>query len=334
MKVMLVAMLYDYGIEERGYSYEYYNFYQPLEEIHGDVQMFDFMTLFKQKGKQSMNQELLYLVKESRPDLVMFSLYTDQFVPEMVDDLRKYTKTLCFFHDDGWRVEFSRFWARHFDWFTTPDSHRVQEYRHLGYYNAIHFPYACNPAIYKKLSLPKKYDVSFVGLASPYRKWLIRKLEKAGINVYAAGSGWPVGHLTQEEMIRVFDQSKINLNLSNSKSWDVRYLLSLISSPRGLYSWLRSPKNVEQMKARPFEINGCGGFQLSHYVEGSEHYYEIGQEIVIHLDVDDLIRKAKYYLAHDDEREAIAGSGYQRTLAEHTYAQRFQSVFARIGFPK
>jgi len=281
-----------------------------------------------------MNQELLYLVKESRPDLVMFSLYTDQFIPEIVDDLREYTKTLCFFHDDGWRVEFSRFWARHFDWFTTPDSHRVQEYCYLGYDNAIYFPYACNPVICKKLNLPKKYDVSFVGLADPYRKWLIRKLDRAGINVYAAGSGWPAGHLAQEEMTRVINQCKINLNLSNSKSWDVRYLLSLISSPGGLYGWLRSPKNVEQMKARPFEINGCGGFQLSHYADGLEHCYEIGQEIVVYLDVDDLISKVKYYLAHDDEREAIASRGYQRTLAEHTYAQRFQSVFARIGFSK
>jgi len=334
MKVIVVAMLYDYGIEERGYSYEYYNFYQPLKEMYGDVRMFDFMTLFKQEGKQSMNQELLHLVKESRPDLVMFSLYTDQFIPEMVDDLRRYTKTLCFFHDDGWRVEFSRFWARRFDWFTTTDSHRVQEYRYLGYDNAMHFPYACNPAIYKKLNLPKKYDVSFVGLANPYRKWFIRKLEKAGISVYAGGSGWPAGHLAQEEMIRVFNQSKINLNLSNSKSWDVRYLLSLISSPGALYVWLRSPKNIEQMKARPFEINGCGGFQLSHYADGLEHCYEIGQEIAVYLDVDDLVGKVKYYLTHDDEREAIASKGYRRTLAEHTYAQRFQSVFAGIGFSR
>jgi len=332
MNVIVVAMLYDYGIEERGYSWEYYNFYQPLKEMYGDVRLFDFMTVFRQKGKQVMNEELLHLVKESRPDLVMFSLYTNQFIPETVDGLRKYTKTLCFFHDDGWRVEFSRFWARHFDWFTTTDSHRVQEYRYVGYDNAIHFPYACNPAIYKKLNLPKKYDVSFVGLANPYRKWLIRKLGKAGIRVYAGGSGWPVGHLAQEEMIRVFNQSKINLNLSNSRSWDVRYLLSLISSPRDLYSWLRSPKNVEQMKARPFEINGCGGFQLSHYVDGLEHCYEVGQEIVVYLDVDDLIGKVKYYLTHDDEREAIADGAYRRTLAEHTYAQRFQSIFARMGF--
>ena len=72
---------------------------------------------------------------------------------------------------------------------------------------------------------------------------------------------------------------------------------------------------------------------MSYYVDGLEHYYEIGQEIAVYLDVDDLVRKVKYYLTYDDEREAIADRGCQRTLAEHTYAQRFQSIFARIGFP-
>ena len=130
-------------------------------------------------------------------------------------------------------------------------------------------------------------------------------------------------------MVQVINQSKINLNLSNSVSWDLRYLLS---SPRALYTALRSAKRVEQIKARPFEINGCGGFQLSYYVEGLEQYYEIGQEIAVYLDMDDLINKVNYYLAYEDEREAIAERGYQRTLSEHTYKQRFQSVLTQMGF--
>lgn len=329
MKIIVVAMLYDYGIEKRGYSFEYYNFYQVLKEMHEHVQMFDFMTLVQQKGKESMNQALLSLVKDSKPDLVMFSLYTDQFIPEVVDEIREYTTTLCFFYDDGWRVDFSRFWAQHFDWFTTPDAHRVQLYHYLGYNNVLHFPYASNPMIYKKLNLPKKYDVSFIGMTHPYRRWIVKRLEKAGIRVFAAGSGWPNDHLAQEEMVRVINQSKINLNLSNSVSWDLRYL---VSSAKTLYKALRSPKNVEQMKARPFEINGCGGFQLSYYVEGLERYYEIGQEIAVYLDVDDLIDKVEYFMAYPDEREAIAKRGYQRTLSEHTYEQRFQCVLAQMGF--
>lgn len=89
--------------------------------------------------------------------------------------------------------------------------------------------------------------------------------------------------------------------------------------------------NVEQVKAHSSNISGCGGFQLPHNVEELEHYYEIEQEITIYLDVDDLIRRVRYYLNYEDERQVIAGRGYQRTLAEHTYAQRFKSVFARMG---
>jgi len=329
MRIIVVAMLYGYGIKEKGYSYEFYNFYQVLKEMYSDVLLFDFMSILQEKGKRDMNQALLSMVKESKPDLVMFSLYTDQFIPEVIDELREYTTTLCFFHDDGWRVEFSRFWARHFDWFTTPEAHRVQLYHHLGYDNVLHFPYAITPTVYKKLDIPEKYDVSFIGMVHPYRKWIIRRIRKAGIQVYTAGSGWPTGHINQEEMVRVINQSKINLNLSNSVSWDLR---CLILFPKALYKALRSAKRVEQMKARPFEINGCGGFQLSYYVGGLERYYEIGQEIAVYLDADDLIDKVRYYLAYDNEREAIAERGYKRTLSEHTYKQRFQSVFAQMGF--
>jgi len=88
------------------------------------------------------------------------------------------------------------------------------------------------------------------------------------------------------------------------------------------------------MKARPFGISGCGGFQLSYYVDELERFYEIGQEIVVYMNADDLIRKVRYYPCYEDAREAIANRRYQRTLAEHTYTQRFQSVFTKIGLSK
>jgi spore maturation protein CgeB len=129
-------------------------------------------------------------------------------------------------------------------------------------------------------------------------------------------------------MVELFNQSRINLNMSNSASWDARYLLS---SPRALLNRIRSPKSVEQLKARHFEINGCGAFQLSYYVEGLERQYEIGSEIGVYLDPNDLLQKVKLYLADDALRESIALAGHQRTLAEYTFKQRFARVFERMG---
>ncbi|MCG3115726.1 MAG: glycosyltransferase [Candidatus Manganitrophus sp. SA1] len=321
-------MQFDYGNPVRGYSYEYYNFYQSLLQLGYEVTLFDYMTEYKTLGKAGMNRKLLEMTRQIKPTLALFSLYTDQFDPEMINRLREFTTTLCFFHDDTWRVEYSRFWARRFDFFTTPDLHGEKKYAEIGMSNAIHFPFGCNEKLYFKMDIPKKYDVSFVGSWHPYREWLINHLRKAGFSVAVAGYRWPDGIISHENMVRFFNESKINLNLSNSVSWNAKYLFS---SWRAMAYYIRSPKRVEQLKARHFEINGCGAFQLSFYVEGLENYYEIGREVAVYTDPDDLLDKVEYYLKEDELRELIAQTGHRRTLAEHTFEHRFKQVFDRMG---
>lgn len=328
MKILLACMLHTYGNPQREYSYEYFNFYQSLKQMGHEVELFDYMGELQALGKEGMNLKLLARAQEWHPTVTLFSLYTDQFEPSVVEQLRQYTKTLCFFHDDTWRVEYSRQWAKHFDFFTTPDLHGEMKYREIGLHNAIHFPFGCNEQIFRKMDVPKKYDVSFVGGWHPYREWLIERIRKAGINVKVAGFRWPDGEIDQEGMVKLFNESRINLNLSNSASWDVRYLAS---SPRALVNRLRSKKNIEQMKARMFEVNGCGAFQLSYFVEGLAPCYDIDREIGVYADADDLIEKVKFYLAHSEQRESIAAAGYERTLNEHTFTNRFSQVFQRMG---
>ncbi len=328
MKILIVCMQYDYGDSTRGLSYEYNNFYLGLRDMGHEVALFDYMAEMRQLGKAAMNAKLLEVARASSPDIAIFSLYTDQFEPETVQKLRSYTKTFCFFHDDTWRVEYSRFWARHFDYFSTPDIYGEYKYVSIGLKNAIHFPFGVNDRLYRKLDVPKRHDVSFVGGWHPYREWLIKRLRKAGISVVVAGYRWPAGMVSHDDMVRLFNESRINLNMSNSASWDARYLAS---SPRALINRVRSRKTVEQLKARHFEINGCGAFQLSYYVEGLEHYYEIGKEIGIYSDPDDLVEKVRMYLKDESSRDAVAQAGHRRTLGEHTFARRFEAVFKRIG---
>lgn len=322
-----MCMRYSYGKPERGWSYEYVNFYDTLVRMGHTVEFFDYMEEISMHGKEAMNHKLLARVQEWKPDVAMFSLYTDQFDAQVLDIIRCYTRTFCFFHDDTWRVEYSRFWARHFDYFSTTDLHGELKYREIGLPNAIYFPFGCNEKIFRKLEMTKEYDVSFVGAWHPYREWLIGRIRKAGIQVKAVGYRWPEGEVNQEEMVRIFNQSRINLNLSNSASWDARYLLS---SPRALINRLRSEKNSEQMKARIFEVCGCGAFLLSYFVEGIAKSYLPDKEIGIYIDADDLIEKIKFYLAHDDLRETMALASYERTLREHTYSTRFHHVFSRM----
>jgi spore maturation protein CgeB len=333
-KVILVA-----GSLDPSKSYEYHNFQRPLEKLGHAVLPFDFLEVMHAHGRDEMNQKLLATVKEYLPDIVFFVPHTDQFIPEIVDEIGRLAITLGYFFDDMWRIEYSRFWARHFSFVSTSDVNGLRKFRDAGFTNVIYSPFACNTDVYCNRNMPKLYDVTFVGQHNAYREWYINNLKRASIDVRVWGLGWPSGMITSEDMIIIFNQSRINLNLSNCVSWDARYLFAPFRSVKNtLRVWRQvmhsirhtDMKTVEQVKGRHFEINACGGFQLSYYVEGLERHYQINEEIALYDSREDLVDKVCYYLKHDDEREAIAQRGYERTLKEHTMEQRFTLLFDEV----
>src|SRR5207244_12809096 len=48
---------------------------------------------------------------------------------------------------------------------------------------------------------------------------------------------------------------------------------------------------------------------------------------------EDLLGKITYFLAHDEERAAIAAAGHRRTVAEHSYLNRVQQVVDLVESP-
>jgi spore maturation protein CgeB len=333
-------MKYDYGEPACGLSNSEYYFEKPISKLADTMISYDFMSVFHERGRDRMNQDLLETVLREKPDVTLFVPFTDQFIPEVVDAINRFTITVGYYFDDTWRIEYSKFWAKHFKFVTTSDVHGIKRWRDEGCVNFIYSPFACNQEVFRRKKTPKMYDTTFVGQYHPYRAWYLRRLQSAGLNVKAWGYGWPGGHLDLESMVDVFNQSKINLNLSNNESWDLRYVISF-SRPlketvrvvrRTLGAALRADTKMHEMvKARHFEINACGGFQLSYYVEGLERHYRIGEEIALYESIDDIVNKVRYYLKHEDEREFIAQHGYERTLYDHTLERRFANIFDEIG---
>ena len=71
---------------------------------------------------------------------------------------------------------------------------------------------------------------------------------------------------------------------------------------------------------RLYEATGVGSLLLTDEGANLSELFEPGREVVTYADVDDLVEKARHYLAHDEERRAIASAGQARTLRDHTYA--------------
>ncbi len=336
MKILYVGMKYDYGIPERGFSFEHYNFYETLVHMGHTIEYFDFMSEYHRYGSHKMTTMLLDLVKESKPDILFTFLFTDQFDLEIFSKIKNETSTITFnwFADDHWRFDtFTKYWAHCFSFVSTTDINSLKKYRSIGYNNVMLTQWGFNHFLYTKKLLPLIHDVSFIGQAHGNRNTIIRRLQKEGINIVVKGTHWNLRRwhayakklhlltdsklqsiinetrITQDSMIEMFQQSKINLNMTASSQINFQ----------------------NQIKGRNFEIPGCGGFQLSEYADRLEEYFTPNKEIVCYASTDEMIEKIKYYLMHDDVRMKIAEAGYQRAIQEHTYQKRFTDLFFQMG---
>jgi spore maturation protein CgeB len=265
---------------------------------------------------------------------------------------RKYT-TVNWFCDDQWRFEtFTRLVSPVLGWSITTDKYSLKKYEDLKIERVILSQWAtgCYMEDVDFSSLKYRFDVSFVGGKNSTREWIIEQLANRKIKVACFGSGWPEGRVTVQEMKEIFLLSRINLNLSNSvqgdraysvfarrklirsvfdiggKSW-IEYLKDIRNSLNALLA--HQPKRMEQVKARSFEIPGCGGFQLSQFALEIEDYFIPGKEIALFATIDDLERQITYYLGHENERKQIAEAGHRRAK-EYTYENRFKKIFEQM----
>lgn len=345
MKVLFSTVFHDYNKRNRGMSFEYYNFLSTLQHMPNiDLVPFDCTDFGEPELKEKNNALVIKTVEKERPDIMFCVAFPEQYTPQTLNYIKNNTGTVTvnWFCDDQWRFDHSTKQDRdnstkvlcwHFDYSVTTDHEAINKYHKNGYKNVILSQWGANPIQYPKLELPYKFNASFVGQPHGDRRELMTELKENGIKVDCFGFGWKNtgfkkrwnkrfakhpflqfdnGRISHEQMIRVFNQSRINLNLSASSD---------TNSP-------------DQIKGRNFEVPCCGGFLLTKMVPHLQEYYEIGKEVECYDSNGEMMDKIKYYLSHDKERENIALAGHERTLRDHTYEKRFTDIFNQIELKK
>lgn len=311
LRILYAALQFDYNKPRFGFSYEENNFFHSLYNMGHEVIRFDFGQLRRRYGLTVMNKILLETVFRYNPDVMFFVIVNDKISGEVLKEITDNTRTITinFNSDDHWRFDnFTRFWADKFNWNITTHYDSIEKYRNIGYESVIYSQWACNHYLYRPLKTPKLYDVTFIGQPHGIRRDFIEKLTKAGIKVDIWGSGWGNGRVSLMEMVKIYNQSKINLNISTA-----------------------STSNVNQIKGRDFEVPGTGSFLLTGHSEELTHYYKPGQDIETYQNVDEAIDKIRYYLKNEAERESIASNGLTATLQSNTYEIRFNKIFENCG---
>ena len=84
--------------------------------------------------------------------------------------------------------------------------------------------------------------------------------------------------------------------------------------------------NKSGIPLRALDIMGCGGFLLASYQPELDEYFIDGQDCVMYSSIEDAIAKTAYYLEHEDERKAIAESGFSRIESDFRYENRIEKL--------
>lgn len=103
------------------------------------------------------------------------------------------------------------------------------------------------------------------------------------------------------EAPKIFNRSRINLNLT-----------------------LRSIRSG--IPLRVWDIMASGGFCITNYQPEIPLYFEEDKDIVIFRSKEELFDKTAYYLSHEEERAAIALSGYNKVRKYHDYDSRIDEM--------
>ncbi|MDD5473273.1 MAG: glycosyltransferase [Candidatus Methanoperedens sp.] len=192
--------------------------------------------------------------------------------------------------------------------------------RQIGINSIAYFGYFDTIRYHKIENLQKNMEVSFIGQLTGKvgRLNYINYLLKNNINVKVLGNDSLERKVSLENKIEIFNRTKINLNFSG------------IAEETILTRKYRIHTRAKQIKGRIFEIASCGGFVLSEYAPGLERLFEIGNEIDVFYDKEELLEKVKYYLEHDGEREEIARRGCERATKDYDVKQAVPKLISAI----
>jgi hypothetical protein len=312
------------------------NWVQPMVTLY-DTTYIDLASLSTIYGHEYQEQYVYFILRQDNFDYLF--VYTDgihdNLSDEFFDNVRQYgIITVAYHADDEPNYWYNR--NKQFDHrydYVASHSKRGTELRwQNGWENrAIYLPWGYNPKLcYKITNAEKIYDVVYIGannvdgdnyyLDGYQRQLVLTKLyyfcQRNNLNFGLFGYGWEKhavlkdchqGLISQEEMIRVYNQSKVIFNCGYTADGD-----------------------SYQTKLRHFEVAGCGAFQIVNDNPELKELFLEDSELVFYSDENDLFSKILYYISHDSEREEIANKIYQKALQLHTTEERIFKLFTGI----
>lgn len=294
---------------------QYLNFiYEETKKYCNNIYRFNFVEYSHQHGIRDTEKYIEDLISDKKIDiLISVPFATDyQLSVEFYASLKNKVRIVFFLCDDQQYLDvYSKYYCQIADAVITGDYYGVYSYQKLGIPVIFYFTPLSKHNHYP-LEITKDIDVSFLGdCTKSDRLEYINFLIENGIQVKTFGKGSKNGFVEWKEYSKIFSRSKINLNFTKIDK------LSWANKDEPLLNRVR-----QGSKGRAGEISLTKSFCLSEYAHDLNFIFEIGKEIDVFHNKEELLEKIKFYLSNDVEREKIAANAYKKAtnnyLAEIT----------------
>ena len=160
-------------------------------------------------------------------------------------------------------------------------------------------------------------EIGFLGAGYPNRRLAFRPLANKDFKIW--GSDWDNEEIlknniqrngeriSEQESVRIYNATKININLHSSIHTD-----KLVSGG-------------DFVNPRTFELAAIGAFQLVDERQLLGELFE-KDEVATFNSIHDLYSKIDYFLQHEDERQKYIAKSRKRILQDHTYQKRMEKL--------
>ncbi|NQT34049.1 glycosyltransferase [bacterium] len=262
-------------------------------------------------------------------DLVFLTAQSPM-TPDVAQELKRHKIPTAFWFVEDWQLfTYWQQWAPLYDYFFTiqKDAFPAALSR-IGVNKTMYLPMAADPQVHQPVTLkPEEIsefgsDVSHIGAGYFNRQAVFSGLSDLDFKLW--GNGWEDttsirkvlqregDRITVEDSVKIFNASRININLHSSEFH------------RGV-----NPDG-DFINPRTFEIAACGGFQLTDQRSLLPELFEVGKEITTFKHESELRYLIEHYLQHPEERRSIAANARRRVLMEHTYEMRMAEALNYI----
>lgn len=271
---------------------------------------FDYLRSYTDGGQAGMEQDLTRLITSHGIDCIFFFEPCDGFFFRLdyLYNLSKSAFLVLFMGDcEHYFYERDAYYAQVADLVVVYDAYSRYAFQKIGI-DAISFFSSYDKSVYRALpEVIRDIPVSFVGNlhSNNSRREYLEQLRNAGIQVQTFGAGSEGGQLSLEEMVQVFNRSKINLSFSRTVECNA------------FGSELMLTSRATQLKGRMMETSLCRSFCLTENAAGLDEVFELESEIGVFDSLDDLLKKVRFFLENDEERERIASKAYERAIRDY-----------------